>query len=84
MGVHAALGGNEIVFTVKDNGEGIPAEQLPHVFERYWTMKEGNPNGTGLGLYITQGIVEAHGGRIEARSEVGKGTEFRFTMPMGD
>ncbi|OLS60261.1 ATP-binding protein [Pseudomonas putida] len=84
VGVHAALGGNEIVFTVKDNGEGIPAEQLPHVFERYWTMKEGNPNGTGLGLYITQGIVEAHGGRIEARSEVGKGTEFRFTMPMGD
>ena len=84
VGVHAALGGNEIVFTVKDNGEGIPAEQLPHVFERYWTMKEGNPNGTGLGLYITQGLVEAHGGRIEARSEVGKGTEFRFTMPMGD
>lgn len=84
VGVHAAAGGNEIVFTVKDDGEGIPAEQLPHVFERYWTMKEGNPNGTGLGLYITQGIVEAHGGRIEARSEVGKGTEFRFTMPMGD
>lgn len=84
VGVHAALGGDEIVFTVKDNGEGIPAEQLPHVFERYWTMKEGNPNGTGLGLYITQGIVEAHGGRIEARSEVGKGTEFRFTMPLGN
>ena len=84
VGVHAALGSNEIVFTVKDNGEGIPAEQLPHVFERYWTLKEGNPNGTGLGLYITQGIVEAHGGRIEASSEVGKGTEFRFTMPLGN
>jgi len=84
VGVHAVLGSNEIVFTVKDNGEGIPAEQLPHVFERYWTMKEGNPNGTGLGLYITQGIVEAHGGRIEASSEVGKGTEFRFTMPLGN
>ncbi|MEE1922632.1 ATP-binding protein [Pseudomonas sp. 148P] len=83
VGVHAALGGNEIVFTVRDNGEGIPADQLPHVFERYWTIKDGNPTGTGLGLYITQGIVEAHGGRIEARSEVGKGTEFRFTMPLG-
>ncbi|MFD2644466.1 ATP-binding protein [Pseudomonas japonica] len=83
VGVQAVAGGNEIVFTVRDNGEGIAADQLPHVFDRYWTLKAGNPTGTGLGLYITQGIVEAHGGRIEARSEVGKGTEFRFTIPVG-
>jgi len=74
--------GNEIVFTVRDTGEGIPKENLARVFDRYWTVKEGNPTGTGLGLYITQGIVEAHGGRIEASSEPGQGTEFRFTVPV--
>ncbi|MET1070692.1 MAG: ATP-binding protein [Pseudomonas prosekii] len=81
IGVVAMASGDEIVFSVRDTGEGIPPEQLPYVFDRYWTVKEGNPSGTGLGLYITQGIVEAHGGRIEAQSEVGRGTEFRFTVP---
>lgn len=47
-------------------------------------MKEGNPTGTGLGLYITQGIVEAHGGHIVAESEPGQGSEFRFTVPRLD
>ncbi|WP_426236812.1 ATP-binding protein [Pseudomonas sp. TWP3-2] len=79
--VHAKSVGDEIVFTVRDSGEGIPKDHLPHVFDRYWTVKEGNPNGTGLGLYITQGIVEAHGGRIVAESEPGQGSEFRFTVP---
>ncbi|WP_149087979.1 ATP-binding protein [Pseudomonas prosekii] len=81
IGVVAMASGDEIVFSVRDTGEGIPPDQLPYVFDRYWTVKEGNPSGTGLGLYITQGIVEAHGGRIEAQSEVGRGTEFRFTVP---
>jgi chemotaxis family two-component system sensor kinase Cph1 len=81
VGVHARSVGDEIVFTVRDSGEGIPKEHLPHVFDRYWTVKEGNPTGTGLGLYITQGIVEAHGGQIVAESEPGQGSEFRFTVP---
>ncbi|RMN06342.1 ATP-binding protein, partial [Pseudomonas syringae group genomosp. 3] len=72
----------EIVFTVRDSGEGIPPEQLPHIFERYWTVKEGNPTGTGLGLYISQGIIKAHGGELAAHSQVGQGSEFRFTVPM--
>ncbi|MGF6667809.1 ATP-binding protein [Pseudomonas monsensis] len=84
VGVHATSVGNQIVFTVRDSGEGIPKEHLPHVFDRYWTMKEGNPTGTGLGLYITQGIVEAHGGQIVAESEPGQGSEFRFTVPRLD
>ncbi|MGY2438123.1 ATP-binding protein [Pseudomonas sp. SDO52101_S400] len=84
VGVHAKSVGDEIVFTVRDSGEGIPKEHLPHVFDRYWTVKEGNPTGTGLGLYITQGIVEAHGGRIVAESEPGQGSEFRFTVPRLD
>ncbi|QXI18706.1 ATP-binding protein [Pseudomonas hamedanensis] len=84
VGVCAKSVGNEIVFSVRDSGEGIPKEHLPHVFDRYWTIKEGNPTGTGLGLYITQGIVEAHGGHIVAESEPGQGSEFRFTVPRLD
>lgn len=81
VGVRATSVGDDILFTVRDTGEGIPREHLPHVFDRYWTVKDGNPTGTGLGLYITQGIVEAHGGRIVVESELGKGSEFQFTMP---
>ncbi|WP_163026840.1 ATP-binding protein, partial [Pseudomonas viridiflava] len=50
----------------------------------YWTVKEGNPSGTGLGLYISQGIIKAHGGVLAAQSEVGKGSEFRFTVPRAE
>ncbi|TRO10263.1 GAF domain-containing protein [Ectopseudomonas mendocina] len=81
VGVRAKSVGGDIVFSVRDSGEGIPEEHLPHVFDRYWTAKDGNPTGTGLGLYITQGIVEAHGGHIVVESELGKGSEFQFTVP---
>ncbi|RBL65951.1 histidine kinase, partial [Pseudomonas sp. MWU13-2625] len=64
VGVVAMSDGEQIVFSVRDSGEGIPTYQLPFIFDRYWTMKEGNPNGTGLGLYITQGIIHAHGSNI--------------------
>ncbi len=81
IGISAMSNGEDIVFSVHDSGEGIAADQLPHVFDRYWTLAENNPTGSGLGLYITQGIVKAHGGRIEAQSELGRGSEFRFTVP---
>ncbi|WP_439864101.1 ATP-binding protein [Pseudomonas antarctica] len=81
IGISAMSNAEEIVFSVRDSGEGIAPEHLPHVFDRYWTQNENNPTGSGLGLYITQGIVQAHGGRIEAQSEVGRGSEFRFTVP---
>ncbi|MBN0980604.1 GAF domain-containing protein [Pseudomonas hygromyciniae] len=81
IGISAMSNGEEIVFSVRDSGEGIAPDQLPHVFDRYWTLSENNPTGSGLGLYITQGIVKAHGGRIEAQSELGRGSEFRFTVP---
>ncbi|WP_448632079.1 MULTISPECIES: ATP-binding protein [Pseudomonas fluorescens group] len=84
VGISAMSVGNEIVFSVRDTGEGITAEQLPHVFDRYWTIKEGNPNGTGLGLYISKGIVQAHGGKLHAESQPGKGSEFTFTVPKID
>ncbi|WP_308852293.1 ATP-binding protein [Pseudomonas entomophila] len=79
--VSAVASGDVVAFTVRDTGRGIPVDQLPYVFDRYWTGREGNPNGTGLGLYITQGIIKAHGGSIEASSLPGLGSTFRFTLP---
>lgn len=70
-------------FFVSDTGVGLPADHLPHVFERYWQGRAGSTStsGAGLGLYICKGIVEAHGGRMRAESTPGKGSAFYFTLP---
>ena len=70
-------------FSVADTGAGIAAEHLAHVFDRFWTTRAQNPKGAGMGLAISKGIVDAHGGRIEVRSEEGAGTVFSFTIPAG-
>jgi signal transduction histidine kinase len=72
----------EVWLWVKDTGTGIRPEALPHVFERYWQAKDAESRGTGLGLYIAKGIVEAHGGRIWAKSELDQGSTFTFTLPV--
>ncbi|NUP06130.1 MAG: response regulator [Polyangiaceae bacterium] len=69
-----------VVFTVADTGQGVPAEQLPHIFDRYWQAKQQGRTGVGLGLSIVKGLVEAHGGRIWAESVVGRGTTIHFTL----
>jgi signal transduction histidine kinase len=69
-------------FAIQDTGPGIAAEELPHVFDPYWSATRHRKRGTGLGLYICKAIVEAHGGRIWVESEVGKGATFRFTLPL--
>jgi PAS domain S-box-containing protein len=74
--------GAEIVLSVLDEGPGIPADELEHVFDRAWDCKPRTGGGLGLGLYIARGIVAAHGGRIWARSEVGRGSAFMFTLPV--
>jgi signal transduction histidine kinase/FixJ family two-component response regulator len=79
--VGAAREGEDVKFWVQDSGAGIPADQLPHVFDRFWQAKRTDRRGTGLGLTICKGIVEAHGGRIWAESIVGKGTRLSFTVP---
>ena len=76
--------GGYVLFTVRDPGPGIPADELGHIFERYWRGKQAGYKGTGLGLAISQGIVEAHGGEIWAESRVGVGTTFCFTLPSGE
>jgi signal transduction histidine kinase len=65
-------------FAVEDTGPGIKREHLPHLFERYWNA---DSRGIGLGLYIAQTIVRAHGGEIAVRSEPGQGASFFFTLP---
>jgi PAS domain S-box-containing protein len=72
---------NEVCFSVSDTGRGIPPEQVDHIFERFFQGAARGRTGAGLGLYIARGIVCAHGGRIWAESEVGKGTTLSFTVP---
>jgi PAS domain S-box-containing protein len=73
--------GEEVRFAVIDTGAGIPAEQLPHIFGRFWQAKQADRRGIGLGLAIAKGIVEAHHGRIWVESSVGLGSTFYFTLP---
>jgi len=74
--------GSEAVVSVADTGAGILPDVLPHVFDRFFTAGQ-RPNGTGLGLNIAKRLVEAHGGRIWATSEPGKGSTFTFSLPLG-
>jgi signal transduction histidine kinase len=71
----------ELVISVSDSGHGMNAEQLSHAFDRFWQSSRTDRQGAGLGLAITKGIVEAHGGRIWAESSPGAGSTFYFTLP---
>ncbi len=71
----------EVIVEVSDNGEGIQPEDIPHIFERFYRGEKSrsrSTGGSGLGLAIAQGIIQAHGGRIEVESSPGKGSCFRF------
>ncbi len=75
---------NYLEVAVTDTGEGIPAEDLPNIFERFYRVDKSRTRatgGSGLGLTIAKRLVEAHGGKIEAHSEPGKGSRFLFTLP---
>ncbi|HOS42378.1 MAG TPA: PAS domain-containing sensor histidine kinase [Armatimonadota bacterium] len=75
----------EVVLAVHDQGRGIPPEALSHLFERFFRAETARATeGVGLGLYITRALVEAHGGRAWAESEVGVGSTFYVTLPVGD
>jgi signal transduction histidine kinase len=71
----------EATFSVADTGPGISAEDQTKVFERAWQADETAHLGSGMGLYITKGIVEAHAGRIWIESELGRGSKFFFAVP---
>jgi signal transduction histidine kinase len=80
--VRARAEGALVHFAVTDSGPGIPADHLPHLFDRYWQARETAELGTGLGLFIARGIAEAHGGTMWAESQLGAGATFHFTLPV--
>jgi NtrC-family two-component system sensor histidine kinase KinB len=83
--IEAAQRGRYVNVSVSDTGTGIPAEYLPHIFDKF-VQVPGAPTGggAGLGLAISRLIIEAHGGQISAQSELGQGSTFSFTLPMAE
>lgn len=81
--IRAEAGPGGVVLSVSDTGVGIEADQLAHVFDRFWQVSSaGGVRGTGLGLAIAKGIVDAHRGRIWVESEVGRGSTFFVELPL--
>ncbi|WP_406678163.1 ATP-binding protein [Neomoorella carbonis] len=85
IGITAGLVGNEIKISVADTGSGIPPEDLPYIWERFYKVDKSRSRrdgGSGLGLAIVKSLVEAHGGRVEVESQLGKGSTFSFYLPL--
>ncbi|HZD66283.1 MAG TPA: PAS domain-containing sensor histidine kinase, partial [Acidimicrobiales bacterium] len=82
--VAGEVGGGEVTVTVRDQGPGMAPEELSRLFTKFQGTRVGRPSGSGLGLWISQGLVEAHGGRLSADSRPGEGAEFRFTLPIAE
>jgi signal transduction histidine kinase len=71
-------------FCVADQGPGVSPEQQPHIFDRFWRATGSAVKGTGLGLFIAKGIIDAHGGKIWVDTSTNKGARFHFTLPAAD
>ena len=87
--IHVSAGrkNGEVIFTVSDTGIGIPQADQPRIFERFYRVdvaRSREVGGTGLGLSIAKHLVEVHGGRIWVESEVGRGSQFHFSVPVFD
>jgi PAS domain S-box-containing protein len=82
--IEGTAGPDEVSVAVRDHGEGIPPADLPKVFTKFFRRSAGRPTGSGLGLWISRGLVESHGGQLIAESNLGAGSTFRFTLPVVD
>jgi nitrogen fixation/metabolism regulation signal transduction histidine kinase len=85
ISIKASRTGNNVVVSVADNGIGVPFKETNKIFNRYYRIKLGSQqkiNGLGVGLYICRQFVEAHNGKIWVETEVGKGSIFRFSLPL--
>jgi signal transduction histidine kinase len=82
--IRAESTGIDVRFSVSDTGPGIPEGDVEHIFDRFWQAQRAKKAGAGLGLAISKGIVEAHGGKIWAESTVGVGSTFYFTIPIAE
>jgi two-component system sensor histidine kinase KdpD len=82
--ISAKIEGTELVMTVADRGPGLPADVLPKIFDKFYRAPNAERGGVGLGLSITRGLVEAHGGRITAENRTRGGISFVIRLPIGE
>ena len=75
-------GEKDVEISVKDNGAGIPKDEVAHVFDRFYQVRKNNAGGTGIGLALVDAFAKLHGGKAEVESEEGKGTRFTVTLPV--
>ena len=82
--VHLEHNNKELVICVSDTGIGIPEDEIPHIFERFYRVRQSGSQipGTGLGLAIVKEIASMHGGKVDVASELGRGTTFRIVLPL--
>ena len=81
VAMRASASDNHVVFHVTDDGPGIAAADISHLFDNFWQARRNDQRGVGLGLAIAKGLVEAHGGKIWCDSAPGRGSTFSFTLP---
>jgi signal transduction histidine kinase len=77
------LAGRYVLIQVRDTGSGIPEEEMPRIFEPFYSTKSES-KGTGLGLWVSMGIIQNHGGQIKVRSRPGRGTTFTVALPLDE